>query len=198
MTPEYKLAVDINDAEAIELQKKGFQVAEKLPPSTISNQLRDELVRILKDGDTSSSGAFTVAVAARVEKFVVAAREILMTEKLAQNDIAALLAMKKRRRQQLGYGGPMIAPYGDDLLGEDYGMGMVAPIPNENFGVQAIKQMIEAARSMSDSPVKLVEALASARQLGLHDVAAGIEKKLGVEKPTIEAVPTPVTEGGAA
>lgn len=187
--PDFTLDMPVTEVEAVHLQSQGLQIAEKLPASVMAKQLKDELIRILNEGDSSSGGAFTIAVAVRVEKFVIAAREILMTEKLAKNDIGALLAM--RRKGQLGMG--MVGPdiYGGELMG--------MPIPNENFGVQAIKQMIEAAQSMSESPVKLVEALASARQLNLHDVAANIEKKLGVEKKTIaaEEKPDPEQQGGS-
>jgi hypothetical protein len=189
--PEYTIDVPMPETEAIQLQKAGFQIAGKLPPSIMARQLKEELIRIATEGDSSCEGAFTIAVAARVEKFVIAAREILMTEKLATNDIGALLAMRKKRHL-----GMMNGMYGmSDDYGEGVLMGSPLGIPNENFGVQAIKQVVEAMRSMQDSPTKPVEALASARQLGMNDVATELEKKLGVIK---QAVPATIVEEGNA
>ena len=156
-----------------------------LPPSVISNQLRDELIRILQTGDPKHDGAFTVAIAAQVEKFIAASREILMTEHLAQQDIASLMMM--RNRHHMGY------PLGSSLIETGFPMSL-PPVNNENFGVQAIRQLVDAVRTMSESPAKLVEALAAARSNGLTDVAASLEKKLGVGVSS----PTPeVSEGKA-
>ena len=158
--------------------------AKKNPPSAISGQLRDELIRILQAGDEKHDGAFTVAVVTRVEKFAVAAREILMTENLAQNDLAALMMMRKRQHPGIG----MYQQAGwSSLVGGDSGLveaGMPLTYPNnENFGVQAIRQLVDAAKAIGDSPAKLVEALAVARSSNLPDVAAALEKKLGVLQP---------------
>ena len=68
------------------------------------------------------------------------------------------------------------------------------PVNNENFGVQAIRQLVDAVRTAGETPAKLVEALAAARSNGLTDVAASLEKKLGVGVSS----PTPeVSEGKA-
>lgn len=175
--------IPISQGEAAVMEGVGMRVSARQPPSVISEQLRDELIRILRTGDEKNSGAFTVAVAVQVEKFVVAAREILMTEKLAQNDLSSLMMM--RRQHQMGpWGGVVGGGYlgaGDGLLGVGTSVG-VSPVNNENFGVQAIRQVVEAIRTVGDSPAKLVEALAAARSNGLDDVAAVLEKKLGVAK----------------
>ena len=171
---------------APETNGHGHAVTKKHPPSVISNQLRDELIRILKTGDDQNEGAFTIAVAAQVEKFAVAAREILMTEKLAKKDLASLMMM--RRPPHLGF-----SPWNNVIGGgfvDDNSLPMAAPIPNENFGVQAIRQVVEAVRTMGESPAKLVEALAAARSNNLPDVVAVLEKKLGVSKDA----PTPVLQ----
>ena len=157
----------------------GLHAAKKNPPSVISGQLREELIRILRTGDAQNEGAFTIAVALQVEKFAVAAREILMTESLAQKDLASLMMM---RRQNMGMGA-WNSIVGDSL-GASY-LPTIGPTPivnNENFGVQAIRQIVDAVRTMNDSPAKLVEALAVARKNGLDDVVADLEKKLGVSK----------------
>lgn len=184
----FELALEKLPADAVqeraELQAElaKLRMSKKDPPSVISNQLRDELIRILKTGDDKNDGAFTIAVAAQVEKFVTAAREILMTEDLAKKDLGSLMMM--RRRQHLG--GPFIGGYdgiGDSLLPSPYPI-----VNNENFGVQAIRQLVDASKASSEAPAKLVEALVIARSNNLADVAAVLEKKLGVSKadPTLE------------
>jgi hypothetical protein len=168
---------------ATSLESNGSHVAKKNPPSVISNQLREELIRILKTGDDKNEGAFTVAVATQVEKFAVAAREILMTEQLAQKDLASLMMMRKQHLGgPYGFGGP----YGS-ILGSSSDQ-YVMPVNNENFGVQAIRQIVDAVRTVGESPAKLVEALAVARSNNLTDVVAVLEKKLGVSKedPSLE------------
>jgi hypothetical protein len=160
---------------------------DKAPPSAISRQLRDELIRILTTGDVKNDGAFTVAVATHIEKFAVAAREILMTESLAQTDLASLM-MTRRNYGYLGSAPNLWNPI-TGLSSSDSSMG-VGPSPsvnNENFGVQAIRQVVDAIRTMGESPSKLVEAIAAAREHNLPDIAAGLEKKLGVTR--IDAVP---------
>lgn len=166
-----------SERTATSLDGNGLDGAKKNPPSMISNQLRDELIRILRAGDDKNDGAFTVAIATHVEKFTAAAREILMTEKLAQNDISSLMRMRKKH---------LDVPYpyslgGDGDYGPETGLTFMGG-NNENFGVQAIRQVVDAVRTMGDSPAKLVEALAVARSNGLTDVAAALEKKLGVSK----------------
>jgi hypothetical protein len=159
---------------------------KKTPPSAISNHLRDELIRILTTGDDKNDGAFTVVVATQVEKFAVAAREILMTESLAKNDLSSLMMM---RRQHMGgsLGGSLMTSGWNNFIGDSSGLGGVLPYPNqisnnENFGVQAIRQIVDAIRTIGESPAKLVEALAAARENKLTDVVAALEKKLGISK----------------
>lgn len=146
----------------------------------MSEQLRTELIRILKTGDIKNNGAFTVAIATQVEKVVVAAREILMTESLAQNDLASLMLTRKRQ-QHFGLG-MLGGAGGDSYVGAPGYDAPLFPMPvnNENFGVQAIKQLVDGIGSIGETPAKLVEALAVARHNELHDVAASIEKKLGL------------------
>jgi hypothetical protein len=164
-----------NKRVATSLESNGLHAAKKKSPSVISTQLRDELIRILRMGDDTNEGAFTVAIAAHVEKFAIAAREILMTENLAQNDLASLMMMRNRH-----LGGAY--PYLGSSFGPETGMSLLPSVNNENFGVQAIRQVVDAARTMSETPAKLVEALVIARSNNLTDVAASLEKKLGVSK----------------
>jgi hypothetical protein len=157
---------------AAPLESNGAHVAKKKSPSVISNQLRDELIRILRTGDAKNEGAFTVAIAAHVEKFAVAAREMLMTENLAQQDLSSLMMMRKHQLE---------GPY-SSLVGNGFLPMPTSLVNNENFGVQAIRQVVDAVRTMGESPAKIVEALAVARSNNLADVAAVLEKKLGVLK----------------
>lgn len=159
-------------------ESNGSHVTKKSPPSVISNQLRDELIRILRTGDDKNDGAFTIAIAIQIEKFVAAAREILMTESLAQKDLASLMMMRKQH-----LGGPL-GSY-SSIVGGGLGVDLLpsGPYPNnENFGVQAIKQLVDAFGKASESPAKIVEALVVARSNNLADVADVLEKKLGVSK----------------
>jgi len=174
---DVEMDIPVNAHEAASLERSGMRVAKKRSPSAISNHLRDELIRILTVGDDKNDGAFTIAVAVQVEKFVAAAREILMTENLAQNDLGSLMMMRKHH-----VGGPFA---GSGII-SDGGYGLTLPSPtlinNENFGIQAIRQVVEAVRTMGDSPAKIVEALAVARENNLPDVVTVLEKKLGVSK----------------
>lgn len=169
-------------------ETNGERVDNTSPPSLISNQLREELIRILRAGDGKQGGAFTVAIAAQVTKFAVAAREILMTEKLAQNDIASLLGMRNGHMN-----GAFGSLGGASYLGGSLGdinvspMPLLPPINNENFGVQATREIVDAMRTAAESPAKLVEALVIARKNDLPDVVAALERKLGIGQ--VEATP---------
>jgi hypothetical protein len=185
----------MNDAErhsAATPQHNGSHTPKRNPPSVISNQLREELIRILRTGDDKNDGAFTVAVAAHVEKFVASAREILMTENLAQNDISSLMMMRKQHMNG-GWNSVIGGSSSSSLIGDSYLPTPVPLINNENFGVQAVRQLVDAVRTMVDSPAKIVEAIAAARSNNLPDVVAALEKKLGVSKeaPVLQnVVPT--------
>jgi hypothetical protein len=166
----------VESKNGVASESNGLHATKKNPPSVISNQLCEELIRILKTGDEKNEGAFTVAVATHVEKFAVAAREILMTESLAQNDLSSLMMMRKHHAGGMGMWNPIV---GDSVVGGGY---LPSIVNNENFGVQAVRQIVDAAKMMGDSPAKLVEALVIARSNNLPDVAAALEKKLGVAK----------------
>jgi hypothetical protein len=170
-----EMDVPVSPGLVLALEPHGTHAPKKHPPSVISNHLREELIRILRMGDAKNDGAFTVVVATQVEKFVAAAREILMTESMAQNDLASLMMSRRQLGGPYGY-----LTSGYNSLGTD---GMLLPsVNNENFGVQAIRQIVEASRSMSETPEKLVAALVVARENNLPDVVAALEKKLGVSK----------------
>ena len=164
-----EIDIPVSEQLATSLENDGFRVAKKTPPSLMSNQLRTELIRILTTGDDKNEGAFTVAVAAQVEKFVVAAREILMTENLAQNDLASLMMMRKGQLDTVAarFVQRRFVRFDGSSMGSSSAMRLWSAsfptVNNENFGVQAIRQIVDAVRTMSESPAKLVEALAVAR-----------------------------------
>jgi hypothetical protein len=171
-----EMDIPVSEREAAALENHGMRVIKKDPPSVISNQLRDELIRILKTGDDKNDGAFTIAIATQVEKFVAAARAILMTENLAKNDLSSLMMMRNQH--------PTLGAYTNILGNEVYPLPSIMPSQgnNENFGVQAIRQLVDSFRTANESPAKLVEALVIARENNLTDVVASLEKKLGVSK----------------
>ncbi len=191
MTDDIEMDIPVSNGTAIALEANGMRIAKQQPPSVMSQQLRDELIRILQTGDSKNGGAFTVAIAAQVEKFVVAAREILMTENLAQNDLQSLMMMRRPRGPGVYLGG---SPYDGSF---DVGGGLLPPVNNENFGVQAVRQVVDAIRTIGESPAKLVEALAAARKNDLHDIAAVLEKKLGKSGPPTPTPPSDADSGGS-
>ncbi len=156
--------------------------------SKIGESIREEVIRVIETGDPNKEGAFTANVAARVERMIRAGRELLLAEQIPLDGLKSVL--KKRR----GYGGGIIG--GNPIMGnslvdmDDGGMllgeGDEGPLmqsgPSENFGMVAIRELISGLHSNQDTPEKLVKALSLARAEGLDDVAASLEKKLGVEK----------------
>ena len=102
-----------------------------------------------------------------------------MTEKLAQNDLGSLMMMRKH-----SMGGPYLGA-GYNVIGSSGDFSPLVSsgvVNNENFGVQAVRQIVDAIRTMGESPAKLVEALAAARANDLPDVVAALERKLGITK----------------
>jgi hypothetical protein len=189
---EMEIDIPVTTEEAKMLEAQGFRTSLPEPPSQISEDLRKELIRVLQAGDVKKKGAFTVSVAAHLERLVAAAKQILMAEKIAANDIRALLGQKKNYTNIYGQFGPaaMNPMMGsNDLEDSDDTLGMGTPFTGsmgkgaENFGVQVIKELLSAAKSFHDSPAKDVEALAVARHEGLTDVVAALETKLGISKP---------------
>jgi len=170
----------LTQAEATKAERLGLSTTEDAPRSPIAEALRREIIDVVTRGDARKGGAFTAAVAIQVQKICAAAREIILAQRVAENDISALL----QRKGGINIGGGMFGGgiMGLGELGDDDGVLPLAGAPAaENFGTQAIRQLVEGLRGMNDSPAKLVEALALARSQGLTDVAASLEKKLGVE-----------------
>jgi hypothetical protein len=176
--------VPVTRDEANLLEAHGFKTSSPLPPSQISQDLRKEIIRVITVGDEKKNGAFSIAVATHLERLIRAAKQILMAEKLSTNDVGALL--NKNMGGTFGGGGyfPQVMASDDMIEATELGIPFVGSggKGNENFGVQVIKELVAAAKSIHDSPAKDVEALAVARREGLTDVVASYETKLGINK----------------
>jgi hypothetical protein len=184
---DFSLDVPVTTEEARMLEAAGFKTSSPLKPSQISEDLRKEIIRTVSAGDEKKGGAFTVPVAAHLEKLIHAAKIILMAEKISNNDIGALLHKKSMNSMGGTSMGFMTSPAYVGMSDDDDDSSYAPLAGNggkstENFGVQAIKELIGAAKTMHDSPAKDVEALAVARREGLVDVAAALEAKLGIHK----------------
>ena len=182
--------------------------ASSIVKTPIGEALRKKLIELL-----SEDAPLTPNMLSKIIRMAESGRDLLAAEKITLDQLG--LIGRKRRRNQLGLGLYQGDPlYGDDV--DDNGVvgmgalgGALAPAPPvENFGMQAIREMVEGLRTANDSPLKLVEALAAARSAGLTDVAASLEKKLGVEakpptavlrgpgaKPAIPALPATINDG---
>jgi len=176
----------------------------------VAEALRSEIQRLAHEGDKEKGGTLTPEVLARIVRVAKNGRDLLVSMTASDKNLASMV--KKRRAG--GFGGPIFtgsAVNGDDDLDEEGGsytsVGALSPSPPmENFGTTAIRELIAAAKSFRNNgsdPVKVVEALALAREKGMDDVAKELETQLGVKKelpaPTPAAAPQPVgaTEGGS-
>ncbi len=160
-------------------------MSEKPP---LQEALRSEILKLASEGDPKSK-ELTPEILLRIMRVAKTGRDLLTALTVNPKNLAALV---KRPRSPFG-----IPAYGGDDnlddLGGDEGDGTL-PIPYasapaaENFGMVAIREIISAAKNLNGngpSPVKLVEALAIAREKGLQDVAKDLEKQLGVGKEEV-------------
>jgi hypothetical protein len=173
-------------------------VAEKQP---VAEALRSELLKLAKDGDQKKEGALTPEVLMRIMRVAKTGRDVLVSLDASPSNLAGMV----RRPNGPAWYSP-VAAYGDDMGDESSdgatGGGMLAtPFspspPGENFGMTAIRELISAAKNLNGngtSPAKLVEALAIAREKGLHDVAKDLESQLGMKKESPPMPATPVPE----
>ncbi len=169
---------------------------EKQP---VAEALRAEILRLAKDGDDKKDGALTEEVLQRIMRVAKTGREVLVSLNASPSNLAA---MAKRPKNTGGFFSPVYGEEGDEL-GESMG-GQVTPFAtspgSENFGMAAIRELVAAAKNFNgngSSPLKLVEALAVAREKGMDDVAKELEAQLGLAKakPALTApAPAPVTE----
>lgn len=139
--------------------------------------LREELMKLVREGDTKKEAALTPAVLLRIMRVAKTGRDLLVSLNVKDSNLAGMV-----RRPR--FGGPLM----EDDGGEEYetglvGMGQAIPLapamPNENFGMTAMREMIAIAKNFNGpSPAKLVEALAVAKENGLDDVAKQLEEQL--------------------
>lgn len=175
------------------------QVEEKSP---VAEALRAEILKLAKDGDTKKGGALTSEILMRILRVAKTGRSLLMSLDASPKNLANMV--KRPRAGFLSSPGGI----GDEDLEDDASEGQtyatVSPFatapPMENFGMTAIREIIAAAKNFNgngSSPLKLVEALAVAREKGMGDVAKELEVQLGLgkAKPALPApAPAPVTE----
>lgn len=165
-------------------------MTEKQP---LAEALRSEILKLATDGDPKSDGALTAAVLLRIMRVAKTGRELLVSLESSPKDLASML-----RRPRSG----LIPMIGENLEDDGLGDGLApnylpfaTSSPAENFGMTAMREIIAAVKGMNGgtSPARLVEAIAIAKEKGLHDVADRLEKQLDVGngKPLPEKVPDP-------
>ena len=169
--------------------------------SKIGESLREEVVRVITTGDPNKEGAFTANVAARVERMIRAGRELLLAEQIPLDGLKSVLKKRKVYGNTGIIGGNVMMGCSSLVDMDDGGMlmgeGDEGPLTqsgaSENFGMVAIRELISGLHSNQETHEKLVKTLSLARAEGLDDVAASLEKKLGVEK---KETTTPIKQDG--
>jgi hypothetical protein len=149
----------------------------EIPP--LAEALRAEILKLASDG------ALSEEVLLRIMRVAKTGRDLLMSLNASPSNLANMLRRPK-------------SPFAIPVLGEDMGMGDLgdsvngpmpfAPSPiAENFGMTALREIIAAMKNQNggNSPSRLVEALAIAREKGLDDVAKELEMQLGVGKKNV-------------
>lgn len=154
----------------------------------ISEALRAEITKLVKEGDPEKAGALTAIVLLRIMRVAKTGHELLVSLEASPSNLAALV---KRPLPWIG-----IPPNNEQVEAIPV-LDQVAYAPSspqENFGMIALREIVAMAKNWngSNSPAKLVEALAIAREKGLTDVADELESQLGMGKPE----PATAHEGG--
>jgi hypothetical protein len=148
-------------------------MSEKPP---LAEALRTEILRL------ASEGELTEEVLLRIMRVAKTGRDLLMSLSASPTNLANMV-----RRPRSPFGIPVL---GDDMEMGGLGDSLNGPMPfaassgAENFGMVAVREIIAAAKNLNggNSPSRLVEALAIAREKGLDDVAKELEMQLGVGK----------------
>lgn len=157
--------------------------------SPLSEVLRSQIIELVQKGDDKNGGRLTPEVLAKVVRVAKTGRDLLVSLDASASSLAGMV-----RRPVSPYGfSPLGGQSDSDGLGDDVSGPMAVPyapsMPNENFGMVAIRELISVAKNLNGgtSPLKLVEALAIAREKGLDDVARELEAQLGMVKtPKLE------------
>ncbi len=165
---------------------------------TVPESLRAEIMKLAKDGDKDKEGALTQAVLLRIMRVAKTGRDLLASLDASPENLGALV-------KGGGAPGQFAVNTGSFDYGDSSSNTAVSPVafgssslPNENFGMTAIREIIAAAKDFrrqdsGDSPVKIVEAIALAKDKGLDSVVKELEAKLGINGK-LEPVPAPEPE----
>lgn len=186
------------------------------PRSAISEAIRKEIMDIATAGDRRAGGAFTADVALRIGRIVRAGRDLLMSERLSAMDIEQLMRRKSGMGDdEFGLGGPVqgagesiYVPSGMGMAVS--GMNVVTPYassvtpplsgatsPTENFGMQAMMQIVEAAKAANHTPEKIVKAIAAAKEANMPELVEQLKRKLFADLDSIDPA-TPQAQSIAA
>lgn len=161
-------------------------MAERQP---MAEALRAEILKLATDGDPKMEGALTADVLLRIMRVAKTGRELLVSLDASASNLAGMV--RRPRGSYIPMLGENVEDDGLDMVANPFGNGPFATTsPAENFGMTAMREIIAAAKNLNGgtSPAKLVEALAIAKEKGLHDVALELERQLGVgkEKAVVE------------
>lgn len=169
-------------------------VIEKHP---VAEALRAELLKLAQEGDSKNKGALTAEVLMRIMRVAKTGHDLLVSLNISASGLAGMV-----RRPAGGIFSPLGQNFADDGLGDSQSAGVpfAYSTPTENFGTTAIRELIAAAKSFNNggsSPAKLVEAIAIAREKGMHDIAKELETQLGLPKAVPVSLPAPTDKKGA-
>jgi hypothetical protein len=163
-------------------------MAEK---SALTEALRSEIEKLAKDGDTKKDGTLTPEVLARIVRVAKTGRELLVALDASPSNLAQMV--KRGSSPFMGNSDSMAGDSDDSGISistAQFGAPLAYSSPQENFGMIAIRELFALAKNQLNgtTPVKLVEALALAKEKGLAEVVAELEKQLGIgkEKPVIQ------------
>lgn len=146
--------------------------------------LRVEIVKLATEGDGKEGKALTVDVLARIMRVAKTGRDLMVALSVSPENLAGMVKRPNLFSSLSGDGevdsdgvgnsqmsvGPLGFPFAPSSMGE-------------NFGVTVIREIIAAARNLNgtNSPARLVEAIAVAKEHGLTDIATDLEKQLGIK-----------------
>ena len=170
-------------------------MAEKEP---LAEALRAQIIKLATDGE-KESGALSADILLRIMRVAKTGRELLVSLAATPSNLSSMIARPQSPFAPVG----LSDSESDGMAGNSYMTSAMpfasAPMP-ENFGMTVIRELMSAAKNLngSNSPAKLVEALAIAKEKGLHDVAEELERQLGVKKElvVVERAEEPKKENG--
>lgn len=188
---------------------EGVQTPQVTPPPEVAivekhpvaEALRAELLKLAQEGDSKHKGALTAEVLMRIVRVAKTGHDLLVSLNIGASGLAGLVRRPRSPGLFSTVGGSQ--EFADDGLSDPQPMGSMpfaySP-PSENFGMTAIRELVAVAKNFNgggNSPAKLVEAIAVAREKGLTDVAKELESQLGLPKliPAVTPVPVDLKKG---